>query len=174
MQMKPPARLASTLFAFFSVLPIAWMAARGIAAGKIRQSDSAADLAKLAWISGSWISPPGKTQIEEHWTDVGGNMLLGVGRTLSGGKTVFFEFLRIEARPDGVYYVAQPGGRPATDFKLTRLTANEALFENPAHDFPKRILYRRNPDGTILARIDGGEGVQEGAQEFPYRPLKKQ
>ena len=31
-----------------------------------------------------------------------------------------------------------------------------ALFENTAHDFPQRIIYRRDADGSLLARIEGG------------------
>jgi hypothetical protein len=141
-------------------------------AGQAAQADSAATLKALAWISGAWGGPRGRTQVEEHWTDIGGNMMLGVGRTMAGGQTVFFEFLRIEARADGVYYVAQPKGRPGTDFKLARHTESEAFFENPAHDFPKRIIYRRNSDGSLIARIDGGEGSPKN-EEFHFRPLKK-
>jgi hypothetical protein len=140
-------------------------------AGQAAPEDSLATLQALAWISGNWDGPHGRTHIEERWTDIGGNMMLGVSRTLAGGKTVFFEFLRIEARADGVYYVAQPKGRPGTDFKLTRHSATEAVFENPAHDFPKRIIYRRNPDGSLTARIDAGEGSAK-SEEFHLRPLK--
>jgi hypothetical protein len=87
---------------------------------------------------------------------------------------VFFEYLRIEARLDGIYYVAHPRGRPGTDFKLTGFDGREAIFENPEHDFPKRVLYRRDPDGSLTARVDGGAGVDEGAQEFHYRPREKE
>jgi len=160
------------------LLPALFLAALCVAKsmGTGKQSapgDPGVSIQTLGWISGAWGGPHDQTQVEEYWTDVGGNMILGVGRTLAGGRTVFFEFLRIEARPDGIYYVAQPKGRPGADFKLTRGNEAEAIFENPAHDFPKRIIYRRNADGTITARIDGGMNVAAGAQEFHYRPLKK-
>jgi hypothetical protein len=32
------------------------------------------------------------------------------------------------------------------------------VFENPAHDFPKRIIYRKTADDALTASIDGGEG----------------
>ena len=144
-------------------LAFARQAAEGGAKPAIRQ---------LAWIAGGWVQDSPKARTEEHWTDVAGNMMLGVGRTIVGGKTVFFEFLRIEERADGIYYVAQPKGRPGTDFRLTRLEGQEAVFENPAHDFPKRIVYRRNADGSITARVDGGAESPK-AEEFHYRPLPK-
>ena len=52
---------------------------------------------------------------------------------------------------------------PGTDFKLTSLTATEAIFENPAHDFPKRIIYRKTGEDGLTASIDGGEGTKSMA-----------
>jgi hypothetical protein len=129
-------------------------------------------IGELGWISGAWVQRTEKTSVEEHWTHAAGGTMFGVSRTVAGGKTVAFEFLRIEERADGIYYVAQPGGRAATNFKLTQLDERKAVFENPTHDFPKRILYWRNPDGSLTARIDGGAASPK-AQEFPFRPLGK-
>lgn len=137
-------------------------------------------VADLAWMSGSWATAPGtaqgtaqrKTQIEEHWTRPAGDTMIGMGRTQKDGKTVFFEYLRIEARPDGIFHVAHPKARPGTDFKLTRLTANEALFENPQHDNPKKIRYRKNPDGSLTARVEGDENGKPVSEEFHYLPMK--
>ena len=48
--------------------------------------------------------------------------MLGMGRTVAGNRTVEFEFLRLEQRGDGIYYIASPKGRcPVTEFKLTKL-----------------------------------------------------
>ena len=116
-------------------------------------------LTDVSWITGSWqTAPGGRRQIEEHWTAAAGGSMMGVSRTVAGDKTVEFEYLRIEQRADGIYYVAHPKARcPGTDFKLTRATATEAVFENPQHDFPKRIIYRKTDDG-LTASIDAGEG----------------
>jgi len=129
-------------------------------------------LADIAWISGAWQSGPGgRRQIEEHWTTVAGQSMLGMSRTVAGDKTVEFEYLRIEQRADGIYYVAHPKARcPGTDFKLTRASATEAVFENPQHDFPKRIIYRKTGDDGLTATIDGGEGTK--AMSYPYKRIK--
>jgi len=128
---------------------------------------SAQSLKEFAWLAGS-RSVKGNTLIEERWTDPASNMMLGVSRTVRGDKVVEFEFLRIEARADGLFYVAQPGGRPPTDFKLTRWDGTEAIFENPEHDFPKRVIYRRMPDNVVVAKVDGGAGTK--GQEFTFKP----
>ncbi len=141
------------------------------------QSDKPAQSFKiedLAWLSGDWETAPGRLQIDEHWTKVAGNSLIGMSRTVAGGRTVFFEYLRIEARGADIFYVAHPKARtPGTDFKLVKLTAQEAVFENPAHDFPKRIIYRKNADGALTARIEGDGTEKEKPQDFQYRPIPK-
>lgn len=130
-------------------------------------------IADLAWISGDWQTAlGGRAQIEEHWTSVAGGSMMGMSRTVAGDKTVEFEYLRIEQRTDGVYYVAHPKARcPGTDFKLTKASANEAVFENPQHDFPKRIIYRKSGDDSLTASIDGGEGTK--AMSFVFRRMKQ-
>jgi hypothetical protein len=126
-------------------------------------------LADLTWMTGDWQSAPGgKTQVEEHWTTAAGGTMMGVGRSVAGNKTVEFEYLRIEQRADGIFYVAHPKARcPGTDFKLTRVSATEAVFENPQHDFPKRITYRKGEGDSLTATIDGGEGTK--AMTFAFR-----
>ena len=129
-------------------------------------------LADLAWMSGAWeTAPGGRRQIEEHWTVAAGATMMGMSRTVAGEKTVEFEYLRIEQRADGIYYVAHPKARcPGTDFKLTRASANEAVFENPQHDFPKRIIYRKGADDSLTASVDGGEGTK--TISYAYRRMK--
>jgi hypothetical protein len=128
----------------------------------------------LAWISGDWETASGRMQVDEHWTRVAGNSLIGMSRTVAGGKTVFFEYLRIEARGADIFYVAHPRARtPGTDFKLVRLSGHEAVFENLAHDFPKRVIYRKNGDGTLSARVEGNGTEKEKPQDYHYRPVAK-
>ena len=133
---------------------------------------SLSDITQLAWLSGDWqTAPGGRAQIEEHWIQPAGGTMMGVSRTVAGGKIVEFEFLRIEQRDNGIYYVAQPKGRcPATDFKLTSVNAQEAVFENPTHDFPKRIIYKKTADDSLTASIDGGEGTKQ--MTFAFRKMK--
>ena len=128
-------------------------------------------LADVSWIAGDWqTAPGGRRQIEEHWMQAAGGSMLGMSRTVAGEKTVEFEYVRIEQRADGIFYVAHPNARcPGTDFKLTRASATEAVFENPQHDFPKRIIYRKGED-SLTATIDGGEGSK--AITFAYRRMK--
>ena len=158
--------VATFILAF--TLMIVWSAG---ASRETRTSGTASNISDLAWLSGDWQTVPGgRARIEEHWTVPAGGMMIGMGRTVVGDKTAEFEFLRIEQRGDDIYYVANPNARcPQTDFKLTRLAGQEVVFENPAHDYPKRVTYRKNSNGSLLASIDAGEG----SQSFSYLPVRK-
>ena len=129
-------------------------------------------IADLAFLAGSWVVESGAVRVEEQWLCPGPDGMVGMGRTTSVAKarTVFFEYLRIEARPGGLVYVAQPKGGPATEFPLVRLEAGTAVFENLAHDFPKRVVYTKRADGGLTARVEGDASSPEKAEEFLYRP----
>jgi hypothetical protein len=127
-------------------------------------------LRDLTWLAGDWEMRRGDQCIEEHWTLPSETSLIGMSRTVANNRTAEFEFVRIEARADGVFYVAQPGGRPPVDFKLASESASELVFENPGHaDHLKRIVYRRDGADRITARIEGEDSGRAFAVDFPYR-----
>lgn len=137
-----------------------------VAAQDVATQDVAATIADLSWIAGSWGVTDGSQTIEEHWTGPTSNALLGMGRTIADGRMVAFEYLRIIAIDDGIFYMAQPNGRSPTSFRLTQWDGETATFENPDHDFPKRIVYTRSSDNAIRVIVDAGEGSE--ALTFTY------
>lgn len=54
-------------------------------------------------------------------------------------------------------------------FKLVKHGEGEALFENPEHDFPQRIIYRLEKDGSLFARIEGTINGKERGVDFPMK-----
>ena len=123
----------------------------------------------LAWLAGSWRAEEvGGARAEENWTEPLGGTMLATARQVRGGRTAFFEFLRIEERKDGaLVYVAMPMGRKGVDFAATEVGVSEVVFENPGHDSPKRILYRVEGD-ELVTRVDDGPEDREG-HEARYR-----
>ncbi len=133
---------------------------------------SAADLKDLEWLAGKWILTKGSRVVEEQWMAPAGGMMLGMSRAQSSGKVNEFEFLRIEQRGQDVFYVAQPGGRPATEFKLVKNTPTELVFENLQHDFPQQIIYTHNADGSMTASIKGPGKQGPKTFSFEYQRVK--
>lgn len=126
------------------------------------------DVDRLSWLAGCWTQPRGNGLVEEQWMAPRGGSMLGMSRTVIGGKTVEYEFLRI-AVVDGVLsYVAKPSGQAEAAFSVKSIEDGVVVFENLAHDFPQRIIYRRNADASVTARIEGTVKGEARGRDFPY------
>lgn len=92
-----------------------------------------------------------------------------MSRTVRGGKAVTFEYVRIETLGAATQYIPQPEGGAPTVFTATKVGQNLLDVRNPEHDFPQRIVYRR--DGNALtATISGpGKDGQEHSLSFGYQ-----
>ena len=124
----------------------------------------------LAWLAGTWSFERNGRVVTEQWMKPAGGTMLGMSHTVANGKTVEYEFIVIRADAAGdLCYVAKPSGQPEASFKLVRVTAREAVFENPAHDYPQQVSYTLQDDGTLLAAIDGARNGKARRVEFPYR-----
>jgi hypothetical protein len=135
-------------------------------AGQLRLVAEDPRLDGLAWLSGSWAGVTDGARVEEHWSVPAGGTMIGMNRTVVGGRTVFYEYLRIEAGTDGIAYLASPRGRhPPTAFALAAMGERHVAFENPDHDFPQRILYARDGD-TLRASIEGTENGEPRRSEW--------
>jgi hypothetical protein len=122
----------------------------------------------VAWISGCWDFTRNGRHVVENWTAAEGGTIMGVSRTVSSGKTSEWEFLIIREGAKGLEYVAKPSRQPEATFTATSVSATEVVFENPAHDFPKKIVYKRDGD-TLVASIEGRMNGQIRRIEFPYK-----
>ena len=123
-------------------------------------------LARVSWLTGCWaMSSPGVI-IEEHWMSPRGGTMLGMSRTVQGDATTGFELVMIREVEGRLLYEAHPSGQRSTVFQATHSSGERVSFENPQHDFPRRIVYVRIGGDSIRAVIDDGEGG--GSIEFRY------
>jgi hypothetical protein len=127
-----------------------------------------ASISDLAWLSGCWASANQGAGSGEQWMPPAGGTMLGVSRTVSDGKTVAFEFIRIvETEDGGLVFIASPSGQNTTGFALVSVNDHEVIFENPDHDFPQRIIYRLLSNEELLGRVEGIINGTERAIDFP-------
>lgn len=113
------------------------------------------DMNKLSWIVDRWISKEGASTSYEHWEKTSDVLFTGGSETVKNGDTVFAEKLKIEVIDGSIYYIADVSHNPEpVKFKLTYVTETEAVFENPQHDFPKKITYML-VEGKLHASIEG-------------------
>lgn len=127
-----------------------------------------ATIADLAWLSGNWSGTRGTggaISFEERWGPPKGGSMFAIARTVNRDRLSAFEYLRIVERDGGLVYVAQPNGAAPTEFVMTEFTGKRAVFENPRHDYPKKIVYELT-DGGLTATIGYLKGGTPRRFEF--------
>jgi hypothetical protein len=117
------------------------------------------------WMVGCWAGEQGGERFNERWIAADSTTLLAVSHTVKAGKMTAFEFIRVVMKDGKPVYVAQPRGVPPTEFVATSQSRERIVFENPAHDFPKRVIYERAGTDRLTASIDGGT---TGGQRIEY------
>ena len=131
-----------------------------------------ARIADFAFMAGCWQGGDAQTTMEESWTRAAGGTMMGTARVLAGGKAVFSEFVEVAEKPSGLVMTVALGiGKPGVSFTRIASGPNEVVFENPKHDFPQRIRYRKDSDTSVLARVEGVEKGQPKAEDFPYKKV---
>ncbi len=120
------------------------------------------------FLQGTWKME--NNEIYEHWDRLNDNTLKGFSYKIKDGQIMISEYLDISRTEDELTYTAtvlnQNQGK-GISFKLTQ-TDSTYTFENPDHDFPKKIVYQKLSDTKIAVRVSDGE--QKG---FAYKMEKQ-
>ncbi|MDX2224127.1 MAG: DUF6265 family protein [Rhodospirillaceae bacterium] len=134
---------------------------------------AAAGVSDLSFMSGCWRSPPeAAVRLQECYTVPWAGVIQGSSQTVKDGAFTAFEFTLIEEKDGAVTLMPFVNGVRSVSFALVRSGTGEAVFENLAHDFPKRIIYRKGADGALTARIEGAQSDEPGAAEWTMRPMQ--
>ncbi len=128
----------------------------------------------LPKLMGDWTDPvsePGAV-IHERWHQNEEGLPQGLGFVMVEKDTVFIEHLTLGTDSAGMacYQVRVPGqnNEGTVSFTLTACAGDSMVFENPAHDFPQRIVYAWSPTGEWTARVSG-PGKGGGWRVLSYR-----
>jgi hypothetical protein len=129
----------------------------------------AGELDKLAFLQGCWAG----SDTFEMWMKPEAGSMMGAGRTVRNGKLFNTEFFSVTETAEGVTLnVLLKLGGPVTQFKAKEITDSSVVFENPTHDFPQRVIYRKSTDGSLLGRIEGIDKGKERAFSYPMARAK--
>jgi uncharacterized protein DUF6265 len=150
-------------------LAIALMLALGAHVRVLGQPSSRLD--RLDWLQGCWELVTPTQTIQENWIGPRAGSMLGMSRTMRDGKLVAYESIIIREHDGRLAYEAHPSGQPTATFMSTTLGAATVVFENPQHDFPQKIGYRRDGD-ALLAWTEGPVNGTTRRTEFPYHRVE--
>jgi hypothetical protein len=124
---------------------------------------------RVAWLQGCWRSTRGEATVEEQWMAPRGGTMLGMGRTVRGSKLVEYELVLIKEQEGRLAYEAHPSGQSTATFMATTASDSGIVFENPQHDFPQRVGYRRNRADALEAWIEGQANGKSRRVDFSYQ-----
>jgi hypothetical protein len=131
------------------------------------------ELASLSWLDGCWRGEVAQYEFREHWLPLRGGLMVGAGHVVFQGKTQDFGYLRLETRPDGVYYVSISSAKNEAAFRLASATIDDKdtvfTFTRPGEEFPQRILYRRGTEGWLYGSVEGKVKGEEKKVIYPMR-----
>ena len=120
------------------------------------------------FLAGTWKIE--NKDIYEHWDRLDENALKGLSYKIMNGQLAISEYLDISRSENGITYTAtvlnQNQGK-GIHFKLTQ-TDSVYTFQNPNHDFPKKIVYQKLNPNEIFVQVS--DGKQKG---FAYRMVKQ-
>jgi hypothetical protein len=125
------------------------------------------DLETLGWLVGCWQMAAGGTVVDEHWMAPSGNAMLGMSRTVKDGRLVGYELMLLVNTDLGLVYRAHPSGQAMANFHATESGRRGVVFENPSHDFPRRIAYWPVGADGLKARVD--DGTDRRSYELEYK-----
>ena len=121
----------------------------------------------LAWMAGSWVSEGDSLWTEERWSRPRGGVMVGTALTGKGDTAQSYEFMRIARDGKGrLTFWGSPQGKEATPFPVAAGGEGEIVFLNPGHDYPQRIVYRRE-GAELVATISLADG--SNPQTWRYR-----
>lgn len=120
----------------------------------------------VGWLTGCWTLEQGKRITVESWRAGGAGFLIGSSKATNDGRVTETEAVRLEFRDKLVVYHVSMNGRPEVEFTAAPPASQAVIFENPQHDFPKRIGYQLATKDSLTAWIDGGEGSRRIT--YPY------
>lgn len=133
-----------------------------------QQKPSFKELEKANWFLGRWENKTPEGTFSEEWKVENDSVLKGESYFINGKDTLFAETVRLVQRQSDLFYIVtvpnQNEEKPVA-FKLTSSTSDYLVFENPAHDFPKKISYKLVNKDSLYAEISG-DGKKQG---FPFK-----
>src|SRR5690606_33215481 len=134
------------------------------------------DLSQFEFMLGEWRAEFPSGAFCESWTKESDTRFVGSAYQVQGGDSTLSETLSLEIIDDGyrngIYYVATPVLQDSTFFKFITGTDEDAEFQDPGHDFPQRIVYRKI-DADRMFVVVGNLGENSKQLEFDFIRIKR-
>jgi hypothetical protein len=123
-------------------------------------------------IEGTWKMVTKRGAVCEEWKKIDKNYLQSKGYMVKGNDTIINERVALTRNGADIFYtstVEDQNNKQPIAFRLVKAEGNRFVFENPNHDFPKRIVYELVTADSLHAFVDDGNNESKNRQNFYYR-----
>jgi len=113
---------------------------------------------QLNALQGTWRIETSRGTLYESWIKTNDTLMRSNSYKLKEKDTILLEQVSLQHTKKGIFYipVVKENNMNPVPFKLTSNSNNSFVFENPLHDFPKRIVYEIISADSLHAYVDGG------------------
>jgi hypothetical protein len=129
-------------------------------------------LEKLNWLVGSWEQKLPEGTLVENWKMENDSTYSGESYFIKEKDTLSFESIELLQKGDMLYYIptvkGQNNDKPVT-FKMTSDADNSFTFENPAHDYPQKIVYKKAGANDLIATISGKQQGKDSQESYAMK-----
>jgi hypothetical protein len=128
------------------------------------------EIEKVSWLLGSWENKSEEGTLSEIWEKKNDSTLVGESYFIREKDTLHSERIEVKQKGEDLLYIptvkGQNNDKPIT-FKLTLATENEFTFENPAHDYPQKIVYKMVNTNSLVTTISGKQQGKNSSESYP-------
>lgn len=130
-------------------------------------------LEKMNWLLGNWENEMPEGVLTETWTKENDSTFSGTTYFIINKKdTVHSEAIILTQLNDKLVYRPTVKGQnndEPVDFKLSSESENTFSFENPKHDYPQKITYKKVNENNLLTTISGKQQGKDSSESYPMK-----
>jgi len=140
-----------------------------ISCKKSEKKEAISKFDQAAWLEGSWEYNSPEGNLNEIWTKENDSVLHGKAYFIEGKDTLHNESIVLQQVGEELIYsptVKGQNNERATDFKLMLASDTQLSFENTAHDYPQKIVYRKVTNDSLITEISGIQQGKPSSEKF--------
>ncbi len=138
-----------------------------------KKSKNTTKIVVADWLPGKWENKTAEGNLLEIWKKTNDSIYEGQSFFIKGKDTLHFEEIQLKQKGENLLYVStirgQNNDEPVTFLHKPEIE-KQLVFENPKNDYPKKIIYTNNPNGSLIVQISG---IQQGKPSSTSYTLKK-
>lgn len=110
------------------------------------------------WLLGKWENKSDDGNLLEIWKKANDSLFIGESYFIKGKDTLHSEKMELKQKGENLFYIStikgQNNDKPIT-FNHTIEIEKQLVFENPATDYPKKIVYKPIAKDRIFIEVSG-------------------